>query len=285
MSRKRNGLPAFSSPTNRAAPDRPTVTARQWFKIENKIRENTADVWLYDVIGGWDGVTAQDFVLALADVNATSITLHVNSPGGDVFDGIAIYNAIRNHPADVTVRIEGLAASAASFIAMAGDTIVIERNAQMMIHDASGLAWGNAAVMREMADLLDKCSDNIADIYAQRTGRDLALWRADMLEETWYSADEALEAGLVDEIAGAASDAGTEGDAGDGSEEAGSNEEAPKARFAGSPLAHFGAVMSGEVVTLAPVAKKKETERAPEPEPVKVDTAAFVAALRKELQS
>ena len=267
------------SPTNRSAPDRPTVTAREWFKIENKVRENTADVWLYDVIGGWDGVTASDFVLALADVKADSITLHVNSPGGDVFDGIAIYNALRNHVADVTVRIEGLAASAASFIAMAGDEIVIERNAQMMIHDASGLAWGNAATMREMADLLDKCSDNIADIYAQRTGRDVAAWRADMLAETWYSADEALSAGLVDSIAGAVADGEPEQD--DAPEE-----EAAKAtaRFEKSPLAHFGAVMSGEIVTLAPVAKKK-TETVVDIHVRDVDTAAFAAALRKGFQS
>lgn len=277
MSRKRTGVPAFSSPTNRAAPDRPTVTAREWFRIENKVRQNTADVWLYDVIGGWDGVTAQDFVLALADVQADSITLHVNSPGGDVFDGIAIYNALRNHPADVTVRIEGLAASAASFIAMAGDTIVIERNAQMMIHDASGLAWGNAAVMREMADLLDKCSDNIADIYAQRTGRDMTEWRADMLAETWYSAEEALAAGLCDEIAGAVADPEED--------DAETEDEGPTAKFAKSPLAHFGAVMSGEIVTLAPVAKKKPENKLPEQKAPEVDTAAIVAALKEGLQS
>lgn len=273
MSRKRSGVPAFSSPTNRSAPDRPTVTGREWFRLENKVRENTADVWLYDVIGGWDGVTASDFVLALADLKADSITVHVNSPGGDVFDGIAIYNAIRNHPADVTVRIEGFAASAASFIAMAGDQIVIERNAQMMIHDASGLAWGNAATMREMADLLDKCSDNIADIYSQRTGRDVSAWREDMRAETWYSADEALSAGLVDEIAGSVADGEPEED---------DSEESVTAKFEKSPLAHYGAVIGGETVTLAPVAKKKVPEQKA---PVTVDTAAIVAALRKELQS
>lgn len=272
MSRKRSGIPAFSSPTNRAAPDRPTVTAREWFRFENKVRENTADVWLYDVIGGWDGVTASDFVLALADVKADAITVHVNSPGGDVFDGIAIYNAIRNHPAEITVRIEGLAASAASFIAMAGDSIVIERNAQMMIHDASGLAWGNAATMREMADLLDKCSDNIADIYSQRTDRDASAWREDMRAETWYSADEALSAGLVDEIAGAVADGEPEED---------DSEESVTAKFEKSPLAHYGAVIGGETVKLAPVAKKK----APEQKAPEFDPAAFAAVLREGFQS
>jgi ATP-dependent protease ClpP protease subunit len=176
--------------------------AESWFRMAlNEARPSSADIWIYAEIGYW-GVTAADFVRDLVALNVTDLTVHVNSPGGDAFDGIAIYNSLVNHPATVTMRVEGLAASAASFITQAGDTIVMERNAQMMIHDASGMAMGPADVMRETADLLDKLSDNIADIYAQRAGGDVASWRAVMLAETWYSSAEAHAAGLVDEVAG-----------------------------------------------------------------------------------
>jgi hypothetical protein len=126
--------------------------------------------------------------------------VYLNSPGGEVFDGIAIHTALVMSRAHVTTFVTGVAASAASFIAMAGDTIKMARNATMMIHDASGLAWGNAATMRAEADLLDKLSDNIADMYAQQAGGTAADWRAAMQRETWYTGREALQAGLIDEI-------------------------------------------------------------------------------------
>ncbi|MFW5899545.1 MAG: phage major capsid protein, partial [Jiangellaceae bacterium] len=126
--------------------------------------------------------------------------LHVNSPGGLVFDGVAIYSALRNHPATVDVSIDGLAASAASFVAMAGDSIAIEKPAKMMIHDAAGLVIGNAADMLEMATLLDELSDTIADIYAERAGGTAEQWRQRMRDETWFSAQQAVEAGLADQI-------------------------------------------------------------------------------------
>jgi ATP-dependent Clp endopeptidase proteolytic subunit ClpP len=181
---------------------RPVARLRQgrtdWYRIENRA-SNAADVYIYDEIGYW-GVTAQDFVRDLQDVKSSAITLHLNTPGGDVFDGIAIYNALRDHRAEVTVRIDALAASAGSFIAMAGDKIVATRNSTVMIHDASGLAIGNATDMREMADLLAKISDNIASIYAERAGGSVDYWRAAMQAETWYDATEARDAGLVDEV-------------------------------------------------------------------------------------
>lgn len=177
-----------------------------WYRIENVKRAtadqpSTADIYIYDEIG-YFGVTASDFVRDLQAVDVNEISLHLNSPGGDVFEGIAIYNALKNHKATVATFIDGLAASAASFIAMAGDTVVIERNAQMMIHDAHGLCIGNANDMSSMVDLLDKNSDNIADIYAQKAGGTVKDWRAAMRAETWYSADEALQAGLADEVSG-----------------------------------------------------------------------------------
>ena len=184
---------------------RPLAHLRQgrsdWYRIEN--HSDHADVYLYDKVGYW-GVSAKDFVDEITAIAHPSFNLHINSPGGEVFDGIAIYNAIRNHPANVTVMVDGLAASAASFIAMAGDTVEVARNATMMIHDGLGFCAGNAADMRELAGLLDKVSDNIASIYAERGGTPVEAWREAMRAETWYSASEAVEAGLADRITGQA---------------------------------------------------------------------------------
>jgi ATP-dependent protease ClpP protease subunit len=177
----------------------------RWYEIKNLAADN-AVVSIYDEIGGW-GVTASEFVADLKGITARSITLNINSPGGDVFDGLAILNALRQHTSSVNVVIDGMAASAASFIAMAGDTVKIAPNAMMMIHDASGLCIDNAKGMREMADLLDKTSQNIASIYASRAGGDVEDWRAAMQAETWYTDQEAVDAGLADEILG--SDTGT----------------------------------------------------------------------------
>lgn len=186
---------------------RPRAALREgrtdWYRIQNFVDQpDTAAIYIYDEIGYW-GTSAQDFVRDLQQLKVANLDVHINSPGGDVFDGVAIYNALRTHQATVTVHIDALAASAASFIAMAGNKVIIARNAQMMIHDASGVAIGDAAIMREMAELLDKCSDNIADIYTQKAGGTVKAWRSAMTTETWYSADEALTAGLVDEIDGA----------------------------------------------------------------------------------
>lgn len=171
-----------------------------WYRITNKA-DDLVIIDIYDEIG-WFGITAAEFVKDLRQVTAANIELHINSPGGDVFDAVAIYNSLRQHDASVHVVIDSLAASAASFIAMAGDKITATANAMLMIHDAMGLVIGNAADMREMAALLDKHSDNIASIYAARTGTDVATWRDRMSEEVWYNADEAYRAGLVDEVEG-----------------------------------------------------------------------------------
>ncbi len=171
-----------------------------WYSIRN-VTDAEADIYIYDEIGYW-GVTANDFISDLRDIKSSKIALHINSPGGDVFDGIAIYNAIRRHKAEVTVWIDGIAASAASFIAMAGDEVVMSPHSQMMIHEASGLVIGPADDMRKMADLLDKSSDNIAAIYAKRTEGTVPEWRARMKDESWFSDSEAVEAGLADRVDG-----------------------------------------------------------------------------------
>lgn len=172
-----------------------------WYRvIRNDAGPTRVDI--YDEIGGswlFGGVTASDFVAELAQING-DIEVHINSPGGDVFDGLAIYNSLAQRPGNVTTVVDGLAASAASFIAQAGTTRVIAPGAMMMIHDAAGACYGNAGDMRDLAELLDKVSDNLAGIYADRTGR-ADGWRDAMRAETWYTADEAVAAGLAHRVA------------------------------------------------------------------------------------
>ena len=187
---------------------RERVRGSSWYKITSGLAvkdENgggtQAEVMIYDEIGGW-GITAADFVRELADLNVDRILLRINSPGGDVFDGLAIYNSLVSHRAQVEARVEGLAASAASFVAMAGDRVTVEKRSQMMIHDAFGFAMGNAADMRSLADVLDSISDQIAGIYADRAGGEESAWRTAMKAETWYTGPEARDAGLADEVAG-----------------------------------------------------------------------------------
>ncbi|MBP9918705.1 MAG: Clp protease ClpP [Dermatophilaceae bacterium] len=162
---------------------------------------------LYDPIDSWGGdwgVSAKEFAAALDAVPAGTarIRLHINSPGGEVFDALAILNLLRQHPAKVTAVVDGLAASAASFIAAGADEVLMGPNSQLMIHDARGVCLGPAADMRDLADLLDKISNNIASIYADRAGGTTAGWRAAMLAESWYTAQEAVDAGLADRITG-----------------------------------------------------------------------------------
>lgn len=160
-----------------------------------------------DSFGGWWGISAKEFNAALAELgDVTDITLHINSPGGEVFEGVAILNSLRRHKATVTAVVDGLAASAASFIAVGADRLVMGRNTQLMIHDAWGICVGPASDMHSLGDRLDKLSDNIATMYADKAGGELATWRELMLAETWYSADEAVEAGLADEVEGGPSD-------------------------------------------------------------------------------
>lgn len=163
--------------------------------------DGPAEMLLYDEISWW-GISAQDVADALADVHG-DLHVKINSPGGDVFDGLAIYNMLADHPGQVTVTIDGLAASAASFIAMAGDQVTVNRGAQVMIHDASGLCYGNASDMAEMVGLLDRISDTIAGIYAGHAGGEAGTWRDLMRAETWYDGPEAVLAGLADEAVSA----------------------------------------------------------------------------------
>jgi len=187
------------------------VAPRVWYTIRNADDAARAIVQLDGEIG-WD-VVSSTFVRDLNAITAPAIDLQINSPGGSAWDGYAIYNAIKAHPATVTVHIVGIAASAASFIAMAGDEIVAYRPSEMMIHDASGYVdiWGgyNSTELGRLVDeltqlkaALDQTSDEIAAIYAAKAGGTTAEWRALMTQTTWYTPDTALAAGLVDRING-----------------------------------------------------------------------------------
>lgn len=164
-------------------------------------RSSSADVYVFDTIGGWLGVTADDFVRDVAELDVDRIVLHLNTPGGDASEGVAIANVLRAHRARVEVRVDGLAASAGSVIAMAGDEVVMSIGSQLMVHDAWGFAMGNAAEMAAAQRMLDSTSDAIAGTYAAKAGGTAAEWRDVMRTEAWYTAEEAVTAGLADRVA------------------------------------------------------------------------------------
>lgn len=161
------------------------------------------EVIIYDVIGDYwgEGVTAKDVLGEISKFpEAERINVHVNSPGGSAFDGIAIYNALAQHAAEVVVTVDGAALSAASIISMAGDRILMAENAMMMIHEAWIFSGGTATELRKDADWLAKLDEQIATTYARRTGRTVADVQDMMSETTWMTAEEAVEAGFADEV-------------------------------------------------------------------------------------
>ncbi len=169
-------------------------------KIEQKGREAT--VYLYDVIGAdyYGGISAKEFVPQFSALDADVIHLRINSPGGDVFDARAISAAIAAHPAEKIAHIDGLAASAATYVAMAADTVKMAQGAFFMIHNAWTLAMGNANDFDETAALLRKIDGSIRADYAKKTGigdEQLKTW---MNATTWFTADEAAQQKFIDEI-------------------------------------------------------------------------------------
>ncbi len=162
--------------------------------------DQTADIYIYDEIGGW-GISARRFTEDLISLgNLSHINLHIHSPGGEVFDGIAIYNQLKNHSATITVFIDGLAASMASVIAMVGDTVIMPKNAMMMIHKPWGVSWGDANDMREYADLLDKLENVLIPAYVAKTGKTTEEITAMLEQETWLDGDECVEHGFADKV-------------------------------------------------------------------------------------
>ena len=165
---------------------------------------DTTEVLIYDEIGYW-GITAKDFAAALASVTTPNLVVRINSPGGDVFDGLAMFNALKSHPAQVTTLIDGLAASAASFIALAGSKVTMAENAFLMIHNAWGMGIGNKADMRDMAATLEKVDTQLASIYAAKSGKPIAEIAALMdgaVDGTRFTAAEAQALGLIDAVSG-----------------------------------------------------------------------------------
>lgn len=171
--------------------------------------EAPGEILLYGRIMGsasmWmEGIAPSDVANALKELGAGPVNVRINSGGGDVFGGVAIHSLLARHPGVVTVYVDGVAASAASFIMLAGERVIASRNAMIMIHDAMTGVWGNREAFQRAMDLLDKVSDNIADMYSEKAGEDVEFWRAKMLENgedgVWYTGAEALDAGLVDEI-------------------------------------------------------------------------------------
>ncbi|WP_311749963.1 ClpP-like prohead protease/major capsid protein fusion protein [Proteus penneri] len=175
------------------------VTQKSWFRMQAK-EDQTADIYIYDEIGGW-GISARRFTEDLLSLgNLSHINLHIHSPGGEVFDGIAIYNQLKNHSATITVYIDGLAASMASVIAMVGDTVIMPKNAMMMIHKPWGVSWGDANDMREYADLLDKLENVLIPAYVAKTGKTTEEITAMLEQETWLDGDECVEHGFADKV-------------------------------------------------------------------------------------
>ena len=174
------------------------IDKADWYKIEALSGDNT-EVMIYDVIG-WPFNDAGEIIRALAGIDTKTVTVRINSPGGDVFDAIAIFNALQSHKSKIITRIESLAASAASFIALAGKEVQAYQNAMVMIHEPWVLAAGSQHDLREIADILEKISGNMVDIYSQNSNVGKKEIRDMLQAETWFTAKEARERGFVDTI-------------------------------------------------------------------------------------
>lgn len=177
---------------------------RDWFRIENAADEDEAEVYIYGPIGGslWDdtAVEPQSFAKELAAIEAKTLRIRINSLGGNVFAGAAIAEAIRRHPAHTVAHVDGIAASAASRIAIAADETRMSRDGFFMIHNARAVAIGEAKDMRKTADVLDKMNTTIIANYVEKTGASEKAVREWMDEETWFTAQEALDEGFIDAV-------------------------------------------------------------------------------------
>ena len=207
----RTGRPAaIEIPSIAALAYRPPANRRQrrdWYRFENAADDSdTVELWIYDeivepiVAEFWEfGISALKFVRDLQEHRGKPLAVHINSPGGVVFEALAIYNSLRSHTGDVHVFVDGIAASAASVIAMAGDRITMRPHSMMMIHDPWGVTVGNAADHELQARVLNKLADDLAAVYNDR-GDKRVNWRNLMKDETWLSDEDALRYGLADDI-------------------------------------------------------------------------------------
>ncbi|MDP5211063.1 head maturation protease, ClpP-related [Microbulbifer sp. 2205BS26-8] len=172
----------------------------KWFEIKAQTETAPAEVYIYDYIGYY-GVEAKAFIDALNALDADEIHLRLNTPGGSVFDGNAIYNALKRHKATITTYIDGLAASMGSIIALAGERVIMADNAMYMIHNPWTSAYGDARELRKTADTLDRLRSSMLSIYQKKTEIDEESLAAMLDNETWLSATECVEHGFADETA------------------------------------------------------------------------------------
>lgn len=174
----------------------PKANAR-WFEFRNS-KDESIDLYIYDVVGdSWVGTDASALVKEISGYKKKRINVRINSPGGSVFDGYAIYNALKNHDGGVTTHIDGLAASIASIIALAGEEIIIAENAMMMIHNPTTFSYGEAEDLRKDADILDQIKETLVNTYVAKTGKPREEVASAMENETWFTAKEAMAWGLV----------------------------------------------------------------------------------------
>ena len=168
-----------------------------WYTIKNEAEE--VDVYIYDEIGSYD-ISAKSFIEEIKDHKGKTLNIHINSLGGEVFDGMAIANAIKNYKGKTRTYIEGIAASISTVIALSADEVYMAENSLFMIHNAWGGSMGDAKEMRKQAELLDKITNEIARIYTSKTSLPNDKLLSMMNEETWLDAKEAKEMGFVDYI-------------------------------------------------------------------------------------
>lgn len=184
----------------------PQAMNPEWFRFEPVATADdgttSADVYVYDAIDPWFGLDPQEFVQAVDSLDVDQVNLYVNSPGGSVYGAQAMTAALQRSPAKVTAYVDGLAASAASFLITAADEVVMAPGAELMIHDALAITYGNASEHEKSVTQLNRLSDTIASMYAGKAGGEASDWRSIMQGEQWYSAQEAVDAGLADRIAG-----------------------------------------------------------------------------------
>lgn len=203
---KRKGMPKglTSRPGAEVRFDVPAASLSKWDSGIKAAAETGNVIEVFDVIGEdyWtgEGVTAKKIAAKLRELDGGDVSVYINSPGGDMFEGLAIYNLLREHTGTVTTKIIGMAASAASVIAVAGDTIQIGSSAFYMIHNAWTLAAGNRHEFRAMADYLEPFDAAMAAIYAARTGIELNEIVKMLDAETWINGEDAVEQGFADEL-------------------------------------------------------------------------------------
>ncbi|TFE02881.1 head maturation protease, ClpP-related [Jeotgalibacillus salarius] len=174
------------------------------FAVAHDDEKSESTLTIYGVIGdSWwgDSTSASDVDYALREAGNNDLVIHLNSPGGDAFDGVAIYNRLKKHPGKITVHVDGWACSAASIIAMAADELIMGYGAMIMIHEASIIVWGTKRDLRKQADVMEKLESGIIDIYMTKANVDREEMTTMVDEEKWFSAKEALDIGFATAVA------------------------------------------------------------------------------------